>query len=384
MVDSSVSNPPARRAQRIADLDLDFSAERSESAFSDLHWHPCRYPSQIPSVVLGRLSAPGDLVIDPFAGSGTTLVEAQRLGRRGIGIDINPVAVLMCTAKTLPIPASDVEAAARAFEHALVCRWSELAPAPPPPSVQAEKWYTPATLHSLLKLWGEVAATESAIAPVLKAAFSSILLQVCRETRHWGYVCDNSTPKTNNERDVLKTFRASLSAWREAYQARDRFLAKAELALAPCEAVAADAATYLSLIPSGSAELVLTSPPYQGVADYVKSQRLSMEWFGHQIEPLRAQEIGARSKRLRRQAREEYVRDLKTVLAQCHRVLSRTGHVALVIGESSKRAPILAETLSEVSSLGFVTEAMRDRQISASRRQMPSVSRETVVILRRA
>lgn len=54
------------------------------------------YPTQKPEALLTRLieslTSPGDLVLDPYAGSGTTLVTATRLGRRVIGIDQSPVA----------------------------------------------------------------------------------------------------------------------------------------------------------------------------------------------------------------------------------------------------------------------------------------------------
>ncbi len=55
------------------------------------------YPTQKPLALLRRIvqlaSDEGDLVLDPFCGSGTTLVAAQQLGRRWIGIDVNPQAV---------------------------------------------------------------------------------------------------------------------------------------------------------------------------------------------------------------------------------------------------------------------------------------------------
>ena len=55
------------------------------------------YPTQKPTALLDRIvetgSNPGDLVLDPFCGSGTTLVAAERLGRKWIGIDSNPQAV---------------------------------------------------------------------------------------------------------------------------------------------------------------------------------------------------------------------------------------------------------------------------------------------------
>jgi DNA modification methylase len=55
------------------------------------------YPSQKPEALLERLvralSSPGELVLDPYAGSGTTLAVAERLGRRFIGIDESSVAI---------------------------------------------------------------------------------------------------------------------------------------------------------------------------------------------------------------------------------------------------------------------------------------------------
>jgi site-specific DNA-methyltransferase (adenine-specific) len=55
------------------------------------------YPSQKPEALLerliGALTDPGDLVLDPYAGSGTTLAVAHRMGRRFVGIDASAVAV---------------------------------------------------------------------------------------------------------------------------------------------------------------------------------------------------------------------------------------------------------------------------------------------------
>ncbi|HEY2509407.1 MAG TPA: site-specific DNA-methyltransferase [Polyangiaceae bacterium] len=55
------------------------------------------YPSQKPEALLerivGALSAPGDLVLDPYAGSGTTLAVAARMGRRFVGVDASELAI---------------------------------------------------------------------------------------------------------------------------------------------------------------------------------------------------------------------------------------------------------------------------------------------------
>jgi site-specific DNA-methyltransferase (adenine-specific) len=53
--------------------------------------HPAPFPEELPRRLIKLYSYPGDVVMDPFSGSGTTLVAAKRLGRSSVGIEINPV-----------------------------------------------------------------------------------------------------------------------------------------------------------------------------------------------------------------------------------------------------------------------------------------------------
>ncbi|MFP4356774.1 MAG: DNA-methyltransferase [Phycisphaerae bacterium] len=52
-------------------------------------WHPCQMPISLLSRILRVCSNPGDVVADPFAGSGTTLVAAKRLARRYLGLELS-------------------------------------------------------------------------------------------------------------------------------------------------------------------------------------------------------------------------------------------------------------------------------------------------------
>jgi adenine-specific DNA-methyltransferase len=53
--------------------------------------HPTQKPVMAMTPVIQAFSAPNDIILDPFVGSGTTAVAAKQLGRRYIGIDIEPV-----------------------------------------------------------------------------------------------------------------------------------------------------------------------------------------------------------------------------------------------------------------------------------------------------
>lgn len=66
------------------------------------HW-TAKFIPQIPRRVIETYARPGDVVLDPFMGCGTTLVEAARLGYNAWGTDINPLAVKIAQAKTARI-----------------------------------------------------------------------------------------------------------------------------------------------------------------------------------------------------------------------------------------------------------------------------------------
>lgn len=80
-----------------------------------------RYPARFSPVfvrsVIETFSSPGDWVVDPFAGGGTTLVEAMALGRHSLGIDISPLSAFICAAKTLLLTDQEIEA----FDHWRSC-----------------------------------------------------------------------------------------------------------------------------------------------------------------------------------------------------------------------------------------------------------------------
>lgn len=366
--------------RRLSELDWDFPAQASESMFSSLHWHPCRFPSQIPSIAIARLTDPGDVVLDPFMGSATTLVEAQRLGRRSVGIDINPISCLIAQAKTLPISSTAVRRYVNRMRLVLAAGWSELEMAETPKSVQGAKWYMPATLAALRKIWGIININEEPSAVIGKAAFSSVLITACRETRHWGYVCDNTSPKSTNEVDAKGMFLSSLERFAGAYHARDTFR---QARWPQAEVIQGDATVALARFPKDHFSCVVTSPPYFGVADYIKAQRLSMEWMSLEIEPLRRQEIGARSKRHRKDGEHYYIAELQSVFEQTYRVMKPGGIATVIFGQSPKRVDVHGRFVTALKDIGFSLELEKRRQIPHTRRQMPSLADETVLLFRK-
>ena len=66
----------------------------------DFYRYPPRFSPAFARAAIEAFTRPGDMVLDPFVGAGTTLVEALALGRDAIGIDISQLAEFVATAKT--------------------------------------------------------------------------------------------------------------------------------------------------------------------------------------------------------------------------------------------------------------------------------------------
>ena len=81
-------------------IDWSFTTDDTGFLTHDLHPYPAKFIPQIPGNCIAQLSLPGELVLDPFGGSGTTALEAIRLGRRALSMDANAVGTLIGRVKT--------------------------------------------------------------------------------------------------------------------------------------------------------------------------------------------------------------------------------------------------------------------------------------------
>jgi hypothetical protein len=85
------------------------SRQRAAHSLHEISYRACFKP-QLPAFFIERLSAPGDTVFDPFAGRGTTLLEAALRGRIPAGCDINPLSRALIMPRLSPPTLADVAA----------------------------------------------------------------------------------------------------------------------------------------------------------------------------------------------------------------------------------------------------------------------------------
>src|ERR671927_1267463 len=90
---------------------LDWELEEAYTRYTTHGYHPysAKYIPQIPSYLIKNFSEKNDLILDNFAGSGTTLVESKILGRNALGVDVNPLACLISKVKTTNLQNSELK-----------------------------------------------------------------------------------------------------------------------------------------------------------------------------------------------------------------------------------------------------------------------------------
>ncbi|MBC8446835.1 MAG: site-specific DNA-methyltransferase [Chloroflexi bacterium] len=92
-----------------AGLNRDWFLSNTASNKTRIKWHPCGRPLDVVNYLVDQWSREGDLVFDPFMGSGTTAVAAKKLGRHYFGCDINPDYVRMANERVAQVDGTQLE-----------------------------------------------------------------------------------------------------------------------------------------------------------------------------------------------------------------------------------------------------------------------------------
>lgn len=322
---------------------------------------------------------------------GTTGVEAIRLGRRFVGFDINPVATLISRVKLLLPDAEKLLAHFSTYERAGLFAGSILPKRISHPNAEILKtWYHVQTYSELLGILQVIRSIENSDeALACQAVFSSILKSVSSQSRHYGWICDNVKPKLDEivYKNAYESFLDSLERYIKGVELvrvdmRHRGLQyDTETLRSRWRIQCTDAIEGLSALADASVDLIMTSPPYFGVVDYVKSQRLSFLWFHNEVLPvdgystidfesLRHKEVGSRSYRGREKSHRDYIDYLRRFMLAAKRVLKDEGVMCLVLGESAARSSTNDDLQTFSLEAGFKLDFAKSRSISTSKRRI--------------
>jgi len=355
-------------------INWDFDGALSHYGLHRLHWYPGSFIPQIPSYAIDILSKPGDIVYDPFCGVGTTLVEAVRLGRRACGTDSNSIAVRVAIAKTTFLTDAQLNSLYVDITSALRDRCSEygidnqstlFAPRREGagPRIIADgslsKWYHEKTWREMNTIMELVQEHTGQVRNLLEVLLSSIAKRACSQRKHWGYVADNMVPKSLTYKDAIALYTRAIKDVELAYRS---LLQSPALVGHPREGVndlarieRRDIRHGTGLAPE-SVDLIVTSPPYPFSTDCSRAQRLSYWWLQDSLDDEREVEVGARYKRHRQYALEDYFRELEMCFEHIAVTLKPRKRLCLVMGvpqAQRDKGDVLARVVSLVTAQGL-------------------------------
>jgi DNA modification methylase len=239
-----------------------------------LHRFPAKYIPRIPAWVMDEFAGKNDVILDPFCGSGTTLVEALLRSKQAIGIDCDPLACMITRAKTSSLnPARmqrlgcNLQTFRRDAAHPLV---------PPMPDLaNFNHWFSE-------KAWGDLQSLLTAITQLdCSSCEREFFLCIFSSVLRWVSNADDQTQKTYVSGTLKKQPPDALPLFWKAFEkalAGVQELARLRLPSAHANVIQGDAADIR--LPHRSVDLIVTSPPYLDSVDYMYNFMLEYFWLG--------------------------------------------------------------------------------------------------------
>lgn len=343
-------------------LSEDFDADGARIHLHGFHTYPARMHPAMARRAIELFSPVDSIVLDPFCGSGTVLVEAQLAARSAIGADLNPLAVILAQFKTTRFSKAitrNIAAACKAVVRHADDRRKLRVGATRRYSQQDVSLFAPHVLLELDSLRDGIEQLEAGIvADGLWLVLSSMLVKLSAQpsdttlSTTFGASSGRARPgssqrsSTGKGKTEQKKFAAGFAIRLFEQKTRElleriEFCEKVYGAISPdqtkpCRVHQADARTFKAH-PPGSIHLVLTSPPYVGTYDYLDHHETRMRWLGLSQTPMQQGEMGARRYARGRSYDEvvnDYAADMQQVLTNIKHGLAPSGRAILVIADS--------------------------------------------------
>lgn len=338
-----------------------------------IHSYPAKLILNIPHFFVNceSIATSGDLVLDPFCGSGTVLLESILSGKKAVGVDANPLARLITKVKNTPLEFSILEPmltdivdgskrTRSYFQPQQILDWSY--------------WYSERVRRQLARIANVVNRLPSSD----EKHFFQVCLSVCSRKTSLAdprvSVPVRLNPKRykgKKRREVSDKILAleSANVFERFYSISSSNISRiGEL----CEVVSSESlvgvfedAKHLDEISDNSVDLIVTSPPYTGAQKYIRSSSLSLGWLelcpDASLRNLERRNIGrehysvdeypslmrvsVKSARpllkeiyaknpLRAHIAANYLDEMYLALSECYRVLKRGRSFVLIVGNN--------------------------------------------------
>ncbi len=344
--------------------------------------YPATFIPEIPYALIEILSQKGDVVLDPFGGIGTTFIQALSLERAPYSFDINPVASTVC--KTLYMlfnPSVDKELIknrllqlcegfdkAKNYTITLSEQRKELA-----------GWFEEGTFNEMAFLFQQYdCLQDQTTQDVMKLILSSILVTLSSQNKGWAYIADNVKPKPDElrKKSVFEQYKVSVKTLIDDVTEHEKRLPDTYrdfYSVISRETRVFENSLVDTTMEEETVDLVVTSPPYPRMIDYVKSQRLSFNFFNENFGDYAGREIGARYRRSRRDFLDSYERDIKQVNDKVVKLLKKNGYICVVLPDyeaTDERKKVIERVIEDYAKHGLTKVFEVSRYIPSHKRTL--------------
>lgn len=329
--------------EKIESADWEFSDADTQYLTHNIHRYSGKFIPQIAQNAIQLLTVPGDTVLDSYMGSGTTLLEAQLSGRNAIGIDLNPLAVLISQVKNLRISETDIQE----INTTLIPYVSDMncdgqlsfsSQLIPDTLIQVQidkndwrlqdswnqKWYQPAVLEQLVKIYSciEILSSENA-RQIARVAFSDVLRKVSNASSKYPNVMydKNHKEKPLPAKAFLENIKSITSCLQELAKATSNSKSSIQILQGNnlCLPLADE-----------SVDAIITHPPYIAAVPYAEYGCLSLNWLGHDSKVLDAELTGG--KRHSSKVVDNFALDYERYFIESFRVLKPNKYMFIMVG----------------------------------------------------
>lgn len=374
---------------------IDWSFTKDDTTFltHDLHPYPAKFIPQIPGNLISQLSFRGDLVLDPFGGSGTTALEAIRLGRRAISIDVNPIGTIIGKVKTSNIDADSITDL-QALRYSLTNRIANLPHNPEslckeyenyiPAIPNIDKWFPLSSRGELALIRARIETVISENARnIAQLSLSRIILRASFQDSETRY---SSKPREIMVGDTLKRYLYSLDEVISSV-----IKTQPALRYGSTDFITADTREVADIVGKGCVDLIVTSPPYGNAMDYHLYHRFRLLWLGYDPIQMAKNEIGSHLRHQKEKTGfDSYLSEITQSLTSYYATLREGRYIALVLGDAvyEDKLYLVGETVGKAAmDLGFERIGIVERKLHETKRSFIPAGRrattENIILLRK-
>jgi site-specific DNA-methyltransferase (cytosine-N4-specific) len=331
-------------------LDAILNAKNTVYLNHNMHPYPAKFIPQIPNTMIKLFTKPGDTVLDPYCGSGTSLVEARILGRHAIGIDLHPIAVLMSKVKTtkinekeldrIPKLLSNIEKRIDEFYNFYLRKTTLYSfvkkqinymgkfsfEIPEIPNI--DHWFQKHVQYELAIIKNSINKShlDSELKNFLLLVFSSIVVHVSNQDSETRYVAKN---KKIEFKHTFKLFKEKLEHSLVRLKQFNEVASNCKINVIQKDA------RFLDFLKENSVDFIITSPPYPNTYDYYLYHKFRIFWLGYNFGEVRDNEIGSRNRHSsKKEGIDSYINDMIKCFENFHRILKPNKYFVIVVGDS--------------------------------------------------